>query len=167
MHHTGDLPEPFMINITEKNEGIVLDEDGIRIIAFKMDHGIVKPALGYRIEYKGKVVVISGDTLPCESLTRNSENADILIYAAYSKNWIDRGIKKYSHMRKIANQIMNYQSFTLEAAQVAKKANVKHPVFTHQMPAPTPIWIFERSWVSGAGKIFKNKIIIGRDLMTF
>jgi ribonuclease Z len=44
-------------------DGVVYESDGVRVIAFEVDHGdAIKPAYGYRIEYGGRCVVISGDT---------------------------------------------------------------------------------------------------------
>ena len=59
------LPPEGIATVVEEFEkdGIVYDEDGVRVIAFTVDHGeAIKPAVGYRIEYKGRAVVISGDT---------------------------------------------------------------------------------------------------------
>jgi ribonuclease BN (tRNA processing enzyme) len=44
-------------------EGVVYDKEGVRVTAFEVDHGdVIKPAYGYRIDYKGRSVVLSGDT---------------------------------------------------------------------------------------------------------
>jgi ribonuclease Z len=42
-------------------EGGVIDRNGVRVSAFAVDHANVKPAFGYRIEYAGHVVVLSGN----------------------------------------------------------------------------------------------------------
>jgi len=61
-------------------EQIVYQEQGIIVRAFEVDHGAVKPAYGFRIEFGGKSVVISGDTRFNENLIRNAEGADVLIH---------------------------------------------------------------------------------------
>ncbi len=163
--HTGTSAGGAMVEIHERNDGIVYDDAGIRVTAFTVDHGIVKPAIGYRFEYRGKVIVISGDTLPVESMIRHSERADVLIHEAYSREWMDRGLKRFPHMRRTIESVMNYHSSTLEAAEIARKAKVKHLVFTHLMPSPSPLWIFERNWAKGVSDIYNGKITVGRDLM--
>jgi ribonuclease Z len=40
----------------------VLERNGLRVIAFTVDHAPVVPAYGYRFDYRGRSVVISGDT---------------------------------------------------------------------------------------------------------
>ena len=61
-------------------QGLVFEEHGVRITAFDVDHGIVKPALGYRIEYRGRVVALSGDTRFSENVIEFSKGADLLIH---------------------------------------------------------------------------------------
>lgn len=166
--HTGSSTDGMQVNYHEKNDGVVYDNDGIKVTAFTVDHGIVKPAIGYKFEYKGKVIVISGDTLPTENMIKYSENADILIHEAYSKSWMDRVMKKAPYgMKDLLTRIMNYHSSTDEVAKIAKKAKVKHLVFNHLIPDPTPVWYFEKMWAKGVSDIYNGKITVGRDLMEF
>jgi ribonuclease Z len=55
------LPPEGIATVVEEFEkdGVVYDKDGVKVIAFTVDHGAaIKPAVGYRIEYKGHAVVI-------------------------------------------------------------------------------------------------------------
>ena len=165
--HTGVSTEGLKVEYHEKNDGVVYDADGIEVRAFTVDHGVAKPAIGYRFEYKGKVIVISGDTLPTENMIKYSESSDILIHEAYSKKWLERGLKKNPYLEKIIANIVNYHSSTLAVAEIAKKAGVKHLVFTHLMPDPAVLSYFERDWAKGTGDIFDGEITVGRDLMEF
>lgn len=62
------------------NEGVVFNERGVKITAFLVDHGPVKPAFGYRIDYAGRSVVLSGDTRYSENLIRVAQGTDVLIH---------------------------------------------------------------------------------------
>ena len=42
--------------------GMVYEANGVTVTAFEVDHGDMKPAYGYRINYRGRSVVLSGDT---------------------------------------------------------------------------------------------------------
>ncbi|MBN2883722.1 MAG: MBL fold metallo-hydrolase, partial [Clostridia bacterium] len=61
------------------DEAVVYEKDGVVVTAFKGSHPPIEPMFGYMIEYKGKKVVISGDTLITEALARYSESADLLV----------------------------------------------------------------------------------------
>ena len=54
---------------------------------------------------------------------------------------------------------------TLEAAEIAREAEVSHLVLTHHIPSPVPIIRIEKQYIRGITKIFKGKISVGRDLM--
>ena len=63
------------------SDGIVYDSRGLRVIAFEVDHGAaIKPAYGYRIDYAGRSVVISGDTRYNQNVIKYGANADLLIH---------------------------------------------------------------------------------------
>jgi ribonuclease Z len=58
----------------------VYEANGVAVTAFLVDHGQVKPAFGYRIDYQGRSLVISGDTKPSENLVKHSQGVDLLIH---------------------------------------------------------------------------------------
>jgi ribonuclease Z len=72
------------------NEGIVFDSNGIRVTAFLVDHGTVKPAFGYRVDYGGHSVALSGDTRFSENLIQFSRGVDVLIHEAADEEAVQR-----------------------------------------------------------------------------
>ena len=62
--------------------GVVFDERGVKVTAFLVDHGPVEPAFGYRVDYRGRSVVLSGDTRVSENLIRVAAGVDVLIHEA-------------------------------------------------------------------------------------
>jgi len=61
-------------------EGVVFDKQGVKVTAFLVDHSPVKPAFGYRIDYGGRSVVLSGDTRVSENLIRFAKGTDVLVH---------------------------------------------------------------------------------------
>ena len=39
---------------TDIREGVVYEANGVKVTAFAVDHGPVKPAFGYRVDYRGR-----------------------------------------------------------------------------------------------------------------
>lgn len=74
--------EGAAVEVEEFNsDGVVYESDGLRVIAFEVDHGaVIKPAYGYRVEYGGRAVVISGDTRCNENVVKHGAGADLLIH---------------------------------------------------------------------------------------
>jgi len=64
-----------------KADGVVYEKDGVKVTAFEVDHGdAIKPAFGYRIDYNGHSVVISGDTRYSRNVVKYGTGADLLIH---------------------------------------------------------------------------------------
>jgi ribonuclease Z len=63
-------------------DSIVFAENGLTVTAFLVDHGVVQPAFGYRVDYRGRSVVLSGDTRVSENLISHARGADVLIHEA-------------------------------------------------------------------------------------
>ena len=61
-------------------QGVVFDQQGVRVTAFLVDHSPVTPAFGYRIDYRGRSVVLSGDTRMSENLIRFAQGVDVLVH---------------------------------------------------------------------------------------
>ena len=63
-------------------QGVIFDEHDVKVTAFLVDHGIVAPAFGYRVDYHGRSVVLSGDTRESRNLVEFSQGVDVLIHEA-------------------------------------------------------------------------------------
>ena len=78
-----NLPrEAATFNVTEfSGQGVVYDSDGVVVTAFPVDHGeLIKPAYGYRVDYEGRSVLISGDTRYDENIIEMGRGVDVLIH---------------------------------------------------------------------------------------
>jgi len=151
----------------ESNGGVVYDRDGIRITAFEVDHRPVYPAVAYKFEYNGKTAVISGDTVPVAAMVEHSRNADLLVHEAYNKAWLDSLIEQNPRYEKALSNPAKYHTTTLEAAEIARAAAVKHLVLTHHIPAPAAHEEAENDYIKGMRDIYGGIITVGRDLMSF
>jgi ribonuclease Z len=85
IHIRRDVDEKFpaegvKARVTEIRSGLVYESEGVKVTAFLVDHGPVKPAFGYRIDFHGHSVAISGDTTPSESLVKAASGVDLLIH---------------------------------------------------------------------------------------
>ena len=136
-------------------EGVVYDDGTVRVIAFPVDHAPVAPAVGYRFESRGEVVVVSGDTRPCPALLKYAKGADILVQEAYLPEWFDK-----VDTPEVAARLKHYHTSAEEAGELAAKAGVKTLVLTHLIPGKD-----EEVFRARAGKAFKGTIIVGKDLL--
>jgi ribonuclease Z len=155
------------------SDAVVLDEGGLKIIAFTVDHRPVVPAYGYRIEYRGKVAVISGDTRKCANLAKHAAGADVLVHEAISGKLSgmsagrlkERGLLR---LAKMAGDAIEYHTTADEAVGIARAAGAKKLVLTHLAPPVPPAvpdvamrLLFFRQFVTG----YDGPIIFGKDRM--
>ena len=82
--HHGDEQAPLgvdeMVADTIDGEGVILSENGLTITAFLVEHDPVAPAYGYRFDYKGRAIVISGDTAYSTNLINYAKDVDLLFH---------------------------------------------------------------------------------------
>lgn len=78
-------PQGVAMDTTEIKAGVVFNEDGIKVTAISVNHGEhLKPAFGYRVDYDGRSVTISGDTTYDEALVQAAKGTDLLIHQTAS-----------------------------------------------------------------------------------
>ena len=126
--------------IIDLNNPVIFDDGSLKITAFEVEHLPVYPSLGFRFDYKGRSIVISGDTDYSTNLIEQSKNADLLFHDALSYNMIGRAedISEIiqPQLSRVFYDIQGYHASPVEAAQAANEANVKELIFYHLIPAP-------------------------------
>jgi len=105
--------------------GVVYEKNGLKIQAFLVDHGRIKPAYGYRIDFAGKSVVLSGDTRFNENVIRFSRGVDLLVHEVIGMT--DEFLQKSEFGKTIASNHTTPQ----DAGEVFRHAHPKLAVYTH------------------------------------
>ena len=157
-------PEGIAVKVDEFSaDGVVFDKDGVRVTAFAVDHGeVIKPAYGYRIDYGGRSVVISGDTRFSENVIKYGTGADLLIH--------ELGAAKPELLKNPAMQrIIDHHTTPRDVGRVFERARPKLAVYTHivrlsnaTIPEPSLAEILAETRDTYAGPL-----VFGEDLMTF
>jgi ribonuclease Z len=160
-------PEGIKVIANDIREGVVHEANGVKVTAFSVDHGPVKPAFGYRIDYQGHSVVISGDTKPSDSLVKFSQHVDVLIHELGQSKQDprltgppDELIPNLRITRRQARTIVDHHTDAAEAGQVFERVQPKLAVFSH-FPNIVPADALRLVRQSYAGRVE-----FGEDLMT-
>src|SRR5437016_2083271 len=133
------VPIPVLLDGADATR--VLDEDGVVVTAFAVAHDPVKPAFGYRFDYGGRSVVVSGDTAPSPNLVTQARGADVLVHEAQANDLVhimEEVARETGEARvaKILGDIPTYHTDPADAAREAVAAGVRLLVFTHFTPPP-------------------------------
>lgn len=145
----------------------VLTKGDLKITTFSADHGPVKPAVGYRFDYKGRSLVISGDTRPSDNLVHVAKGVDLLVHEAQSPKLL--GIVQQQakaagrpHLAQIMHDILNYHTTPPQAATQARRAGVRNLLLYHITP-PLPLFTLQDIFMQGVRDNFSGKVQLGRD----
>ncbi len=150
---------------------VVFDRNGLKVTMFRVDHRPVEPAVGYRFDYAGRSVVVSGDTKRSASLIQHAQGADLLIHEALQPammarvSGVARGLGR-DRLAKMAGDTIGYHTSPADAATVARDARVHHLVLTHLVPPPNN-FLTRRLFTRGMGGIFSGETTLGEDGMRF
>ena len=155
--HHDDLDVPPRCDVTEVDDGDVLDLDGVGVTVRLVDHGVVRPAVGYRFDHDGASVAWSGDTLPCAGLDALCAGADV-----YVQTVIRRSMVEAVPVQRFLD-ILDYHSDVEDAGRTAARAGVGTLVLNHMVPAPLPGT--EGDWIAEAAAHFDGEIVMATDLL--
>lgn len=141
----------------EIEEGVVYKDRNVEVEAFLVRHGHLPNAFGFRFTTPDKVIVISGDTAPCENIKKYSQCADILIHEVYSKHAFDRQSDLWKRYHLI------HHTSTHELAELAKETKPALLVLYHIL-----YWgRSEQDLLDEIGEIYDGTVLVGADLQVF
>jgi ribonuclease Z len=157
-------PEGIATLVTEYDrDGLVYEKSGVKVIAFEVDHGeVIKPAYGYRIEYGGRAVVISGDTRFNQNVIKYGTGADLLVHEVAAA---PPELMKEAFVQRI----IGHHVTPREAGMVFALTKPKLAAFTHvvqlasdRIPPPTL-----NDMLAETRQTYDGPLQLGEDLMCF
>lgn len=162
----GGAPHAF---IADRNapDVVLIDDGGLKVTAFPVDHHPADPAVGYRFDYKGRSVVVSGDTAPSPRLEASAKGADVLVHEGLAPNLVaiqhNEAVKAgRTNLAAITHDILSYHTSPEAAAGIAQRAGVRYLLFTHIIP-PLPVRALEGPWLGKTRDIFHGTVRVGHD----
>jgi ribonuclease Z len=157
----GRPSEGAEIKAHEVSEGTIYDSAGVAVTAFVVDHGPVKPALGYRIDFDGHAVVLSGDTKFNENLIAHAKGVDVLIHEVSAST--------DPTQTQANNGVLALHTLPDQAGTVFARTRPKLAVYSHVGTAgdPNGRGLTDSELITATRKTYDGPLVVGRDLMTF
>lgn len=150
-------PDGVVILAEDVAGGFVYEKDGVKITAFEVDHTPVKPAFGYRIDYAGRSVVLSGDTRVSENLIRHAQGVDLLVHEVASPETFQRA----GSPPERAKSVVAHHVTPEQAGEVFSRTKPKLAVYSHiVLPTAT-----EQDLIPPTRKTYAGPLELGEDLM--
>jgi ribonuclease Z len=139
-------------------QGVVYQSGGVKVTAFLVDHGLVKPAFGYRIDYGGHSVVLSGDTRYSENLIQFAKGTDVLVHEVIDAETYSAFANSYTPEEKA--RVIAHHTTAEEAGKVFTKVAPKLAVYSHIVPPDVP------DLVAHTRSTYSGPLEVGEDLMS-
>jgi ribonuclease Z len=162
-----DQPHIDLVGHDFDKDGVVFDRSGVKVTAFTVDHGPAKPAVGYRIDYNGRSVLISGDTRLNQNVIKYGAGVDLLLHEVLAVN--PAVLQKVPKLMAIFNlHTSPEQCGEVFAQDQPKLAAFTHivlmgaPAFGVPFPAPTV-----QEMIDETRKVYQGPLEAGIDLMAF
>lgn len=149
----------------------VLERGGLTVTAFAVDHDPIEPAVGYRFDYKGRSICISGDTAKSANLETACAGVDILVHDALQPALVEQmraaqEAQGNANAAAIFHDIQDYHASPEQAAESAQIAGVNMLVLSHLVP-PLPLDYLYPVFLGDANDRFDGPVIVGEDGMLF
>jgi ribonuclease Z len=144
-------------------DGLVYEKNGVRVIAFEVDHGdVIKPCYGYRIEYGGRAAVFSSDTRYNQNVIKYGKGADLLVHeVAMARPEL---MKEAYIQRIVGHHTVPYDCGRVFAQTRPKLAAFTHVVLLASKEVPPPSL---DDLVAEVRQTYDGPLEVGEDLMSF
>ena len=164
----GGIARPFKMS---GPTAVVLARDGLKITAFAVNHDPIKPSVGYRFDYKGRSLCISGDTKKSPNLEVVCKGVDILVHEALNSGLLRKmeaaaTADGQTGAAKIMHDIQDYHTSPEEAAESAQTAGAGMLVLSHLVPPLPSRWLYA-AFLGDATSRFSGPLVVGEDGMMF
>jgi ribonuclease Z len=157
IQNDGASSEGVALLVKDISEGVVYEKGGVKVTAFEVDHAPVQPAFGYRIDYAGRSVVLSGDTRVSENLVRHAQGVDVLVHEVFAPATLQRAGVPPGR----AKNIVDYHTTPEQAGEVFTRLKPKLAVYSHIcMPTAT-----DQDLLPATRKTYSGPLQLGEDLM--
>lgn len=169
VHHGEELLPPALGVLQHETiaPGVILEDGDLKISAYVAEHPPIHPAVGYRVDYRGRSVVISGDSNVTENTLKISDGADLLLHDALSVPTVSAlsealGAAGQSRQSKIVADVMDYHASADSLVELANDSDVDMVAFYHLVPVP-PNALLANVFLRGA----PDNVLLTEDLMWF
>ena len=139
-------------------EGVIYENAGVKVTAFLVDHGPIKPAFGYRVDFAGRSVAMSGDTRFSENLIHHSQGVDLLIHESSGAGRVAAPNPGETERERIQREkVAGIHTSAAETAVIFNRVKPRLAVYAHGGGPAT---------VAEARKTYAGPLEDGEDLMT-
>lgn len=147
----------WQVNTHTLEDGVVYEDDNVKVEAFRVRHGTWKNAFGFRFTTADRVIVISGDVAPDPSVEKYAKDADVLIHEVYSDSGFARRDPFWQEYHRSNHTSAN------ELGDIASRARPKLLILYHVL-----FWgSSEETLLQEVRENYSGEVVLGHDLEVY
>lgn len=146
---------------------VLIETPDLKVTAFPVEHAPVEPAVGYKFVYKGRSVVVSGDTAVSTRVEAAAKDVDVLVHEALAPNLVAiqnraAAANGRANLAAITHDILSYHTAPEDAARIAQRSGARYLLLTHIIP-PLPMRALEGPFLGDSRKLYSGALRVGHD----
>jgi ribonuclease Z len=135
------------------------------VTAFEVQHTGPDTAFGYKIEYNGRSVVLSGDTIYNENVVKHADGVDLLVHQ------VGYAPREAIEQNKVVARIISLHTQPEQVAEILKATKPKMAVLSHivvfSSKGPDLSPEGEEKMMEVIRQHYSGPVTLGQDLMAF
>ncbi len=162
----GRPPLEPMVRVTDYADGLVLEEEGLRVEALRNHHPPVTDSFALRLTIRRpegeRVIVFSGDTAFIPEMITFAQGADLLVHEAMYAPGVDRLVAKTPNAARLREHLLASHTLAEEVGRIARDAGVRRLVLNHLVPADDPLTT-PQHWEAAVRTAYDGPLAVARD----
>jgi len=147
----------YRVNTHNIKPGIIYRDTNVTVEAFAVKHGSWPEAYGFVFTTPDRKIVISGDTVPSESVVANCDSCDVLIHEVYSASRLEKRKEVWQKYH------MSSHTSTYELGDLASRAKPELLILYHQL-----YWgATDEELLAEIKERYDGEVVSGKDLDVF
>lgn len=151
-------PEGVVVLAEDIQEGVIYENNGVKVTTFPVDHFPIVPSLGYRIDYNGHSAVLSGDTRYYEPLISQAQGTDVLVHEVLVADML-RGASQGN--MEFMERVIAHHTTPEQAGEIFTRVQPKLAIYTHIIPVDATA----EDVITPTRKTYAGPLEVGEDLM--
>jgi len=153
----------YKVNAHEIAAGVIFQDRNVKVTAFPVRHEEMTDSFGFRFDTPDRVIVLSGDTSPVQSLIDHSQGCDVLIHEAYSMESYHQVSPRSQEFRRC------HHTSSAELARIANEVRPSLLVIYHRSNAGggSARLDHEQVLIDELKRDYAGEVVAARDLDVF
>jgi len=154
-----------LAQLSALQDGVVLDEGGLKISAMRNVHPPIDESYALCFEAEGRKIVLSGDTTYFDGMIDFADGADLLVHEVLLEEGVDALCASLGVPDgRLKRHLLRSHTSATDVGRIATAAGVKHLTLNHFVPGADPN-LTDDIWADVVRQTWQGPLTLGQDGM--